>query len=64
MGDHAIHPKQIVEYARANRIPIIALESGRVGATYPRLRPPLHGELPEGVVQIAEPPGAIILQVQ
>lgn len=64
MGDHAIQPQQIIDYARAHRIPIVALESGRVGATYPRLRPLLRGELPDGVVQIAKPPGAIILQVE
>ena len=64
MGDHAIHPQQIIEYARTHRIPIIALESGRVGATYPGLRPLLGGDFPKGVVQIADPPGATILQVE
>ena len=47
-----------------DRIRTLALDTGRVGATYPSLRPMLRPSPPTGFTRSAEIPGWVFLQVE
>jgi hypothetical protein len=64
VGDHSIGPEQVHHFALQMGIRALALDTGRVGATYPSLRPMLRPSPPAGFTRSDEIPGWVFLQVE